>query len=1845
MWSHQSPVPQQQMEEAIRENPAIKDTFTPRISREQIVQEIDHSQVGVAYLEGEPTAIFIAAAETMDKFYLETFLQQRGVTMVWWTLQKGPLPEVPLMDLDPSRYAAILNNIVPELQDLWEGLADIARERASPESRRTAQALQQVHASDYKVFLTKFLLLGQNWEHTPALRTALGNWACDCVFEHALLLVKRELAQQRDTAWGALDNYTEMAQAIGKQKPKQINEQRRKANLSLLVITEGKMASSKQQMLGSVGETLGRPMATLTVLGNGHCLAASVAVAVFGTASLTPLVVKQVVACLRDNPQFQEELHTAMGLQGLMEEEDTRSFEERKDIYLNGLLAGDIWMDQPELSIMCQIYQTQIFVWQCDQDGEPQGLAVPQAQSTIDFTNTVHLYLRDGHYEPMVPMDVLHQFARSDTDALPDFLTTHTVQWVMDRHAILRVEAQAAAVAATGAAGEKVAMPKPKAASVKNTLGSAKQQPGQRRNAAAVPTPQGRGAYHKPPAGAASPMQPEPTTCNNQFAALAEPIAEETPALDPYTAGGSMDAGQGSGGVSTSTYSETVMPRAFRASPVPFPNGMSGTPLGFPGAQRARGSTGRGGYSTGRGGYGNMGTRTPTPKFITRNRHCINQLQDLSADANADVALKAWYYTNGTHGQVQGRLTVQGPIAGLQQLARLLRDHCPMALLCKRADKKFYNILGEGCLEAEQWSMKANGRYLWQVDEVLSIVEKTGGHIIQLFAQQETHSHAGSEEDDEALYTSPPNGNGPPVMGKVAKPPEQAAPPVQILQRHQPLAGQQKQQLQVPVDSTALVQPSPVQQGSGPAADRVRLGGPTSGPRLMAADTGDSALKTVVQRKSAETQFTSAARGTVDADTVTQVNMTPALAPSTLEEHRSAGLAWQQQQARAHELELQRRQAQYDLEQERNQLAQERIQLEQQRVTQAIEVARQQQQQSAERMHAQLENQNQKFHTMMSKLMHEVAQEVKQLKTRMDAQEQPAGRDQGAQQPSTHTDTATAMVGPMQPEVVDRFGDGGLHPDKVWDRLCYSHSCAQLSIAENQAAQHLVMEGPALGEHADNQLLAYHAKKQLTALSTNLQGFRTQHFPDGMKPVAVIGTVHALREKTTEECSICGCNADFITRRKATFRCGGSAAQHEWGQGAQGQLHALRHGQLCAKCTGTLRDDDGQQPWLVYDAMQQEYRAPSREEQVLGVQGVERRRWEAERSFLDFEQIPNMRKQPLPPTPGRFSTLHNSIACGTSALPSPTTLPPQTSLVLAHAGHKKTSTSQDVRYQPHKDTLEQDQARQLLSSVQDHDSRKETPSKKTKVTPTRRKRKSHGHGDSSDESSTSGSSKSDRREPPGGGDSGGESSEDGEGNGSDRSSRGAGGSAGRVFETRDQAELRKRQDKTLESIGRYVKDNITIMDKEIHKLAPLQRAKAVQRGLVQIRKLMAMARREIQSLLAILPEASYELVDKIMNRMLPKGSDIDQLWSEEVATTHIRTSSKWDDPEKVIPAWIIKKLVITDQDQKLCLEAALEEMRSLSRISPKEAARIILELRDIVKALGYGSQLTIPMIGATIARTLSNTVKARLSDWAVQQKVLGRFPHAKLDKLPSNYTRKNLMVIVTKAQSFYVQTASSPTARTSTTGTSRYPRGARVAHAAEVDETQLMADSYLPEGSDRGGSDASGERSDVGSDDDICAALQSPVGGTGPMRRAYQHSPTRWQGQKGQERPKKGQVVQRSGTASVMATGAVLHADLCAIVTDEHFEGCWNCGGKHYQRDCPKMLQGNTPIMKALKEVQHQKDIVGNPRLAATVALQGVSAAVFAVLPAEASGALVAYLGSGVPELYEDWAKGVSNQA
>ena len=725
-WAEHSPVSQQKWEAAVQENPDIQSAFRPRISKQEITREIALSQVGVAYQGGGPVAIYITTAGTTEKLHLNTFLNARGVTVEWLTLQNGELPEgVPLIDLDPARYAALVNNVITseQLQHCWVELANIAVQNDSPESVCTAKALQQVHVSDFKMFLTKLVILSQNWEHAPALRATLGNWACDAFFDEALRLVKMELAQHRDTAWRATDHHAEIAQAVEKLKSKQYAEQRRKADIALSNATGGKMEHTKQQMLQSVGEQLNEPVATVPVKTNGHCLAAAFAMATFGSSSLTPVVVKRVIECYRTDPHFEKELHTAMELQGLMEEEDTRSFEERVNIFLNGLLTGEIWMDQPDLSLLCRLYQTQVLVWQFNQDGEPKGVAVPQIQSALPFPTMVHLFLRDGHYEPLVSMDVLHQFARSETDVLPNFSTTHTTQEVMDRHAPLRLEAQAAAATET-AVGAGVAVPTLQSALEKSTLGSTT-QPRQRLHtttATATPMPKGRGAYRK---GASPMLQPESTKCTNQFAALASPSAEETPVIDSYTAGGSMDAGQGSGGVNT--YSTAVMPRSFRAhedvSPVPFPNGRSETPLGFPSGltQRARNSSGRGGYR-------NMGTRTQqmsVPKVAIRNQECIDRLQALTTDADAKVALKAWYYTNGTHGQVQGRLTVQGPATGLRDLAVLLRGHCPMALLCNQADKQFYNIQDKGCLEAEKRSMKAHERYLWHVEEVMDIIEKT----------------------------------------------------------------------------------------------------------------------------------------------------------------------------------------------------------------------------------------------------------------------------------------------------------------------------------------------------------------------------------------------------------------------------------------------------------------------------------------------------------------------------------------------------------------------------------------------------------------------------------------------------------------------------------------------------------------------------------------------------------------------------------------------------------------------------------------------------------------------------------------------------------------------------------------------------------------------------------------------------------------------------------------------------------------------------------------------------------------------------------------------------------------
>ena len=232
----------------------------------------------------------------------------------------------------------------------------------------------------------------------------------------------------------------------------------------------------------------------------------------------------------------------------------------------------------------------------------------------------------------------------------------------------------------------------------------------------------------------------------------------------------------------------------------------------------------------------------------------------------------------------------------------------------------------------------------------------------------------------------------------------------------------------------------------------------------------------------------------------------------------------------------------------------------------------------------------------------------------------------------------------------------------------------------------------------------------------------------------------------------------------------------------------------------------------------------------------------------------------------------------------------------------------------------------------------------------------------------------------------------------------------------------KRLRSALQAIKSQVKDITKLEDafgKQDEKVPPLLRAKQVHALRMQLINLMAdsTVQHEMKILRRLIPDANYELVKNIMNQVLPKSSMLQQSWTKEVMEMppKQKLANKWSNPLKVVTTWIINKLLVRTQDREACRDAALREKDQIGtkRLSPQEAADIVLELRDIVVALGFGSQLNIPTVGAAIESTLSDFVKMQLTNWSTSRSKAKR---ARLGQLPENYSEANLKKLVEKAQ-------------------------------------------------------------------------------------------------------------------------------------------------------------------------------------------------------------------------------------
>ena len=454
--------------------------------------------------------------------------------------------------------------------------------------------------------------------------------------------------------------------------------------------------------------------------------------------------------------------------------------------------------------------------------------------------------------------------------------------------------------------------------------------------------------------------------------------------------------------------------------------------------------------------------------------------------------------------------------------------------------------------------------------------------------------------------------------------------------------------------------------------------------------------------------------------------------------------------------------------------------------------------------------------------------------------------------------------------------------------------------------------------------------------------------------------------------------------------------------------------------------------------------------------------------------------------------------------------------------------------------------------------------------------------------------------------------------------------------------------------------------KQDESVPPLLRAKQVHALRNQLINLIAdsTVQHEMKILRTLVPEANYELVKTIMNHVLPKSSMLQQSWTKEVMgmRTKDKLANKWSNPLKVVTTWIINKLIVRQQDRIECKDAALREKDQIGakRLSPQETADIVLELRDIVVALGFGSQLNIPTVGAAIESTLSDFVKLQLTNWNSSR---GKTKRARLGQLPENYSEANLKKLVEKAQEFYVATA--VTARTRSMSRDfgsrmRTRSQAVLRHIREESDgvtggTPLIdPEDESPKG-DEPGSDS--DESSGGNQRARVNALQSPVGHTGPTttqkglrQQVYGRAKTTWpnrayrQGTPGPAR------VERSGESAFPVVPAK------AILGAPDYDGCWWCESPHhYQRDCPepgastapKRPQGLAPrqstgskVLSSLQEVEQMVDILHNQQLAQVVAIQGVSPAFQDQLPPESVAAIQQYEESPYAEVYRRTAEG-----
>ena len=397
-------------------NPTLRHALKSTRTVAQLQQAGMSTHLVALQYHGRPLVAFTLSDEG-ERYEAEMAVLHRvasllGGTVFFVQAQYCAQEGTPVLEFAEQYVHEALQQVLGNEEQGWLDLAEIATLSASPGDEWVGSAIQHLVQGDDKQrgrAFAKLVLLTRNFAvGRHPLQETLANWATQAHFTHTAgcLVRKVEMAETTTPA----DATQQAAQQDGAAECSPVRKDVRTAQMlqeelwaeSWARLSKSKRKAQRKRVQTTadrtepiVSEVMGAQMVLVPVRGNGTCAMSAAAFVVTGCDAGDILI-----SMVQEGLLMQEDL-LELALADARAEREMPAL--TREEYLEHIRTGAQWSGQSELMVVALLLQIQIVVW-AELDGvvHPHYLGGTPQQGQEAFTQVMHLYLKGGHYSPLV---------------------------------------------------------------------------------------------------------------------------------------------------------------------------------------------------------------------------------------------------------------------------------------------------------------------------------------------------------------------------------------------------------------------------------------------------------------------------------------------------------------------------------------------------------------------------------------------------------------------------------------------------------------------------------------------------------------------------------------------------------------------------------------------------------------------------------------------------------------------------------------------------------------------------------------------------------------------------------------------------------------------------------------------------------------------------------------------------------------------------------------------------------------------------------------------------------------------------------------------------------------------------------------------------------------------------------------------------------------------------------------------------------------------------------------------------------------------------------------------------